>query len=140
MEDVIISLLEISKHLEEADLGEFDFGRLRDALLKFEQKAPEILQMRRDYRILSNRLTLGVMSKIRAIRNAENRKPVLLREEEIFNCSRLTPGRRIEIDNQLKEELHRVLSTRPHFKMTVLEGGRSKQDSSYKVGAGSQPR
>ena len=114
MEDVIISLLEISKHLEEADLGEFDFGRLRDALLKFEQKAPEILQMRKDYRILSNHLTLGVMSKIRTIRSAENRNQGFFKEEEIFSSSRLTPGRLIEIDNQLKEELNRVLSTQFH--------------------------
>ncbi|NIP42220.1 MAG: hypothetical protein GWN61_07800 [candidate division Zixibacteria bacterium] len=128
MKDVIISLLEISKHLEEAELGEFDFDKLRDALLKFEQKAPEILQMRKDYRILSNHLTMSVISKARAVRSAENRNPGFFSEEEIFNSCRLTPSRLIEIDNQLKDELNRLLSTRPHFQRTVS------------AGAGSQPR
>ncbi|HER00516.1 MAG TPA: hypothetical protein ENO22_14360 [candidate division Zixibacteria bacterium] len=140
MEDVIISLLEISKDLEEADLGEFDFGKLRDALLKLEQKAPEILQMRKDYRVLRNHLTLSVMSKLRAIRRAENGRPGLVCDEQIFDSSRLTPRRLIEMDGQLRDELNRALSTRPHFQRTVSGREVSEADNSFKIGAGSQPR
>jgi hypothetical protein len=71
---------------------------------------------------------MSVISKVRAVRSAENRKFGFFKEEEIFNSSRLTPSRLIEIDNQLKDELNRLLSTRPHFQRTVS------------AGAGSQPR
>ncbi|MBD3216639.1 MAG: hypothetical protein GF310_00090 [candidate division Zixibacteria bacterium] len=134
MEDVIVSLLEISKHLDESNLGEFDFGQLRDALLKFEEKAPGILQMRKDYRVLSNHLMLNVMSRIRALKRAGDRRASAFWEEEMVNSSRLTAQRLIEIDNRLKKELNCVLSTRPHFRRTVVENGKRSDEKNYKIG------
>jgi hypothetical protein len=134
MEDVIISLLEISKTLDDSGPGELDLGKLKDALLILEKKAPEMIQLRGDFRLLSNHLMMQVMSKIRAIKRAGDERASALWEEEMVNSSRLTPKRLIEIDNQLKKELNRVLSTRPHFRQTVSESGKNAGEKDYKIG------
>lgn len=134
MEDVIVSLLEISKHLDESNLGEFDFGQLKETLMKFEEKAPGILQMRKDYRVLSNHLMLNVVSRIRALKRAGDEGASAFWEEEMVNSSRLTPQRLIEIDNRLKQELNRVLSTRPHFRRTVVGNGKRPDEKKFKIG------
>ena len=134
MEDVIVNLLEISKHLDESNLGEFDFGQLKETLLKFEEKAPGILQMRKDHRVLSNHLMLSVMSRIRALKRAGDQRASVVWEDQMINSSRLTPLRLIEIDNRLKEELNRVLSTRPHFHRTVVGNGKRSDEKDFKIG------
>jgi hypothetical protein len=134
MEKTIIRLLEISRQLEEANLGEFDFGNLRSALLEFEQKAPEILQLEKDFQVLSNHLMLKVMGKIRTLKAGGQCKVSAVWENHVLNSPGLTPQKLIDLDNHLRKDLNRFLSSRPNFqKVTTANDNKIKGDE-YKIG------
>jgi hypothetical protein len=133
MEKIIIRLLEISRQLEEANLGEFDFGNLRSALLDFEQKAPEILQIKKDFRVLSNHIMLRVMAKIRALKSAGQERVSTVWENHVLNSSSLTPQKLIDLDNSLGKDLNRILSSRPKFQKVTKANDSRVQNDEYKI-------
>jgi hypothetical protein len=134
MEKTIVRLLEISRELDDANLGEFDFGNLRNALLEFEKKAPEILQLEKEFCVLSNHLMLRVMSKLRTLKAAGHGKVSTVWENHVLNSPGLTSQKLIELDNQLRDELNSLLSSRPNFlKVTSFDDSRVQNDE-YKIG------
>lgn len=134
MEKTIIRLLEISRELDEANLGEFDFGNLRNALLEFEQKAPEILQLEKDSRVLGNHIMMRVTGTLRALKAAGHGRVSSVWENQVLNSPGLTSHKLVELDNQLREELNNLLSTRPNFlKVASAREGKVQSDE-YKIG------
>jgi hypothetical protein len=133
MQKTIIRLLEISRQLEEANLGEFDFGNLRSALLEFEQKAPEILQLEKDFRVLSNHLMLKVMGKIRALKAGGQGPVSLVWENHVLNSPQLTPQKLIDLDNHLRKDLNRFLSSAPNFQKVTTSNDNRVQSDEYKI-------
>ena len=134
MEKTIIRLLEISRELDEANLGEFDFGNLKSALLEFEQKAPEMLRIEKDFRVLSNHLILKITGKLRALKEAGHGGVSTAWENHVLNSPGLTPQKLIELDDQLREEINHLLSSRPNFQRVVPAGLSKRQNEEYKIG------
>lgn len=134
MEKTILRLLEISRELDEANLGEFDFGNLQEALTEFEQKAPEILQLEKDSRILGNHIMMRIMGKLRALKAAGHGKVSSVWENQVLNSPGITSQKLVELDNQLREEMNNLLSTKANFMKVASVGEGKVQNEEYKIG------
>jgi hypothetical protein len=134
MENLIIELLELSRQLDDSNLGEFDFGRLKKALVSLEEQGPEILRTQKEHRLLKSHLILQIMSKLRALKASGQAKAQAVWEERIAGM--VDPGaeKLLEIHQALKKELNAALSTSPHYKRVCEPENVGKGKDEFKIG------
>ncbi len=134
MENLIIELLELSRQLDDSNLGEFDFGRLKKALDNLEKQGPEILRVQREYKLLKSHLILQIMSKLRALKAFGQADAHTVWEERISGMADPGAEKLLEIHQALKKELNAALSTRPHFKRVCEPENVGKGKNEFKIG------
>lgn len=134
MEDLIIELLELSRELDDSNLGEFDFGRLKKALVVLEQQGPEILRKRKEHKLLKSHLVLQIMSKLRALKACGQTNAYAVWEERISGMAEPGAEKLLEIHRALKKELNAALSTRRHYKPVCESENVGQGGEEFKIG------
>jgi hypothetical protein len=134
MENLIIELLELSKLLDDSNLGEFDLGRLKRALVGLEKQGPEILRVRKEHKLLKSHLILQIMGKLRALKACGDKHAHAVWEERISATADPEAEKLLEIHQALKKELNAVLSIRPHYKRVCEPENAGCCKDEFKIG------
>lgn len=134
MKELIIRLLDLSHQLDEANLGEFDFGRLQDILSECQHKAPGILQMEQEYNILKNHLLLQIKSKRRALDVAQNGSSGTLWNYVDESLAAFSAEKLLKIHASLCSESNTVFASKPNFLRIMKPRIKHENDQNYKIG------
>jgi len=134
MDELLSELLEISKQLDETSLGEFDFERLKKALIKLEKMAPQFCRIQKDHKIMKDYFLRQISGKLRALRIVKKGSPNFDWEDYLQGDHKMGAEKLIEMHCNLRRELNLYLGSRPHYRPVTMQANNSKGNFDYKIG------
>jgi len=131
MQEIILKFLEMSRHLESAYLGEFDFGKLKTNLDKLKKLAPTILKVEEEHKLLREFIAIKALSKIKILKLNGLSETGQLDGDKL---NQMDAQSLIDYDLQLSGAVNSAFSSRPRFRKTISPIEKQTDNNEYKIG------